>query len=521
MTRACTSEQARPSAPPKLAGELLVGLTLAVLVVPQAIAFSTTLAGLPPYFGIYAAIWGTLFTALLNRSPVFHGGPNSALSAVIGVTLLPVAPQFGADYQGYALTLILIAGLIQLLFYLVRPLGRLLDFLSEPVINGMVCGIGLFLILKSLSGFAGLPVNTEVEWPLWIAWHTLQAVLEFGNLHAIQIGVLTLGTILVLRQFKAWRNGAILLGILVGTLYAEYLARQLGRENLLLEQTADFSAIGALFPSLPLFSQESIPDIIAILPGALTLALLGLVQTVAAMRRMNRRLGVYVDSRNGIYADGVSNFLLALLSSLPTCASFNRMAVMQGMGARSRLAALSSAFFLLLLLLFGADLLALIPLPAMAATIMVVGAGMIKWEEIRPHFNNTPEAVVFSASFISVHLFGLFGAVVTGALLALGYAKWEKAHPRIQLQGGVLVIRGNIYYGSLPLIEAIYHEAAARGQRMVLDFSQVHHIDPEGIRWLTRIKAQPHVELIDRRRSGERRRSSRAQRADRRRRVVL
>src|SRR5213592_3281794 len=86
-----------------LRSNLLVGLTLAVVTLPQAIAFSTTLAGLPPHFGIYAAIWGVLFTALLNPSRVFSGGPNTTMSAAIGVTLLPIAPQFGADYIGYAL----------------------------------------------------------------------------------------------------------------------------------------------------------------------------------------------------------------------------------------------------------------------------------------------------------------------------------------------------------------------------------------------------------------------------------
>src|SRR5262245_60804892 len=126
---------ALPRIVPLLRGNLLIGLTLAVVTLPQAIAFSTTLAGLPPYFGIYAAIWGVLFTALLNPSRVFSGGPNTTMSAAIGVTLLPIAPPFGADYVGYALTLILLAGLIQLLFLLIRPLGRALDLISEPIIN--------------------------------------------------------------------------------------------------------------------------------------------------------------------------------------------------------------------------------------------------------------------------------------------------------------------------------------------------------------------------------------------------
>src|SRR4051812_49727566 len=105
---------------------LVVGLPLALVPLPQAVAFWVTLAGVPPHFGIYAAIWGVLFCALLNPSPVFHGGPNTAMSAAVGVILLPIAPPFGAEYMGFALTLGLMTGLIQLLFLLVRPLRRLL-----------------------------------------------------------------------------------------------------------------------------------------------------------------------------------------------------------------------------------------------------------------------------------------------------------------------------------------------------------------------------------------------------------
>ena len=135
---------ALPRIPTALRGNVLVGLTLAVVTLPQAIAFSTTLAGLPPHFGIYAAIWGVLFTALLNPSRVFSGGPNTTMSAAIGVILLPVAPPFGADYIGYALTLILLAGLIQLLFVVIRPLGRMLDqrqqSAADRVARGLVAG---------------------------------------------------------------------------------------------------------------------------------------------------------------------------------------------------------------------------------------------------------------------------------------------------------------------------------------------------------------------------------------------
>lgn len=490
---------------PALRVNLLVGLTLAVVTLPQAIAFSTTLAGLPPHFGIYAAIWGVLFTAILNPSRVFSGGPNTTMSAAIGVTLLPVAPPFGADYIGYALTLILLAGMIQLLFLLIRPLGRMLDLINEPIINGLICGIGLFLIFKSLTSFAGLPINTEGEWPLWIAWQSFQAVVEIGNLYAIEIGLITLITSLLVRQIGALRNWAILIGVTAGTAYSSYLNATVGLQNTMIEQIANLSSVGIVFPSLPIFNQEAMSDIISILPGAVTLALLGLFQTVAAMRRMNRKIGGYTDSRKGIFADAVSNCLLPFLSSLPTCASFNRMWLVYNLGGQSRMTSVSSALILLLMVLFFADLIAIIPMPAMAAIIMVVGANMISWEDIRPHLKDRREAVVFMASFLSVLFLDLFGAVVVGSVLAIAYSKWEQAHPSISLRGNVLKVRGNIYYGSLPVIESTYHGAIERLGSVTLDFSECYYIDQEGIRWLAAAKAGQKVEFADRRKNQDRR----------------
>ncbi len=502
---------ASPRAPfgGNLRGNLVVGFTLALVTLPQAVAFSVTLAGLPPHFGIYAAIWGVLICVLLNPSRVFHGGPNTAMSATIGVTLLPLAPPFGAEYMGYALTLGLMAGLVQLLFCFVRPLGRALDLMSEPVINGMICGIGLFLVFKSLTTFGGLPINTEVEWPLWIAWHSLLAVLEIGNLYAIQIGLITLVTCVVVQQFQRIRSWAILAGILAGTLYSQYLTAEVGLDNTLIEEIGNLSSIRLVQPSIPLFTQEAMPDVIALVPGAITLALLGLFQTVAALRRMSRKAGLYADTRKAIFSDATANCILPFLSSLPTCASFNRMWLVHRLGVHSRIAIALSAAALLGLVLFLAEWIAIIPMPAMAAIIILLGANMINWEDIKPHLQDKREAVVFFASFLSVLFLDLFGAVVVGSLLAIAYSKWAQAHPNVTIDGNAIRVRGNVYYGSLPVIEAAYQRVIQEDGRVTLDFSTCHYIDREGLRWLSELKRKPNVTLIDRRRASERRHQER------------
>jgi SulP family sulfate permease len=175
------------------------------------------------------------------------------------------------------------------------------------------------------------------------------------------------------------------------------------------------------------------------------------------------------------------------------------------------------------MVLFFSDLIAVIPIPAMAATIMIVGANMINWSDIKPHFHNLPEGVVFTASFVSVHVFGLFGAVICGSVLALAYAKWEKAHPNVTLEGNTLRIKGNIYYGSLPVIESLFHKAVKRVDELVVDFSAVHHIDPEGVRWLAEIKQLKQVRFMDRRNGIDRRTGERVKPSatDRRQRRVL
>jgi sulfate permease, SulP family len=146
-------------------------------------------------------------------------------------------------------------------------------------------------------------------------------------------------------------------------------------------------------------------------------------------------------------------------------------------------------------------------MPAMAAIIMVVGANTINWEDVKPHFKDRKETVVFLASFLSVLFLDLFGAVIVGSVLAILYSKWEQAHPNISVRDNVLKIRGNIYYGSLPVIEAMYHQVIQRKGSVVLDISDCYYIDNEGIRWIAAAKASQKAALADRRRGDRRERA--------------
>jgi SulP family sulfate permease len=212
-----------------------------------------------------------------------------------------------------------------------------------------------------------LPLNTEVEWPLWIAWQSLLALIEIGNLHAIEVGLITLVTCVIAQQFERPAQ----LG---------HTDRHRGRNPVFPIPERDARSAKHADRA----NRQSVVDpfcrafAAAVQPGgdagrhchragAVTLALLGLFQTVAAMRRMSRKIGGFTDSRKAIF--------LRRRVELPAAVSLvaAHVRIVQPhvaraqLGIHSRLAIISSALWLLLLVMFFARLIAIIPMPAMAA----------------------------------------------------------------------------------------------------------------------------------------------------------
>jgi sulfate permease, SulP family len=463
---------------------LLPGLNLAIVVLPQAIAFSI-LAGVPPHFGIYCAIYGVLITSMVNPSSRFHGGPNSSMSVAMGVALLPYAPQFGNEYMGYALSLAVMVGVVQLLFVTLRPLSRLLDFMSEAVVSGIIFGIGLFLIFKSIAPFGGLPLNTQVHWPLIITGQTFLAVSEYGNSFAIEVGFVTLLAAIITRSIPILRGWYLIAGLLAGTLYSVYLNQTHGGISVTqLEQVGNLN-MRMLWPSVPTFSPEALPDLLSLIPSAIAIALLGIFQTAAIMRQMRRITGKMIHNRRAVLADSIANLVAGFISALPSCGSFNRVALLHAFEARSSLAPAFSALFLGILIVLAKDLIAIIPISSMAALIMLVGANMLRLSDVRHLFRSPIEVVVFLSAFASVHIFGLLNAALIGAAFAFINWVWHKAHPYVKIDGNRISILGDLYYASLDYVEPKISSMVHRYSELEIDLTRTHYIDAEASRWLS------------------------------------
>lgn len=464
----------------------LPGLNLAIVVLPQAIAFSF-LAGVPPHFGIYCAIYGVLIVALISPSRHFHGGPNSSMSVAISVALLPYAPQFGPEYMGYVLSLGVMVGLVQVMFSLINPLSRLMDFMSEAVVSGIIFGIGLFLIFKSIPAFAGIPLNTQVEWPLIITWQTFLTAIEVGNPFAIEIGFVTLISAIIFRMIPLTSKWFLIFGLIVATIYSEYLNHTYGGLMITqLEQVGNLD-LPLIMPSIPTFSPEALPDLLSLIPSAIAIALLGIFQTVAIVRHGRRMSGEYVSSKTATMADAIANITSGFISAIPGCGSFNRVALLNTFHTNGRYAAALSALFLFLLISAAKDWLAIIPLPAMAAMIMLVGANMLRLKDVKHHFKSPIETIVFISSFIAVHVFGLLNAALIGASFAFVNWVWHKSHPQLLVDGQHASITGDLYYASVAVIEKPIIEMVKKYGEARLDLSHMSHIDAEATRWIAKI----------------------------------
>ena len=403
-----------------LRADLLAGLVGALLVLPQAVAFAT-LAGVPPEYGLYGAMLPTVAAALWGSSSHLVSGPTNATSLMVFAMLGALATPFSPDYIRLVLTLNLMIGLIKLGLGVAR-LGALVNFISTTVILGFTAGAGLLIIAAQLRNFFGLAVAQEPSFAGAIA--TFFTHLGDIDGWTAAVGAVTLVAALLAKRLVP-RIPYMLAGMIVGSAFAYALARA---------GVAQVTTIGALPSAIP---GLSLPDFSAgtwrmLAPAALALTLIGLTEAVSSARAVAAHSGERIDGNQEFIGQGLANIAGAFTSSYPTSGSFNRTGANFEAGARTPLAAIFSAGFLLLILLFVSPLAAYIPLAAMAALLFMVAWGLIDFDLIRATVRaSRSETLVLMVTFLSTLSLQLEFAILVGVLCSLLVYLHRTAHPAI------------------------------------------------------------------------------------------
>jgi sulfate permease, SulP family len=403
-----------------LRADLAAGLLGSLIVLPQAVAFAT-LAGLPPQYGLYGAMLPAVVGALWGSSWHLVSGPTNATSLMVSASLSALALPFSPEYLRLALTLGLMIGLIKLALGLAR-LGALVNFISTTVVIGFTAGAGLLIIAAQLANFFGLPTAHPPSF--------VNALASFAR-HAGEIdrwtaavGAVTLVASLAARRALP-RIPYMLTGMIAGSVFAYALARA---------GIAHVATIGPLPSALP---QPSLPDFSGdtwrmLAPIAFALTVIGLTEAVASARAVAARSGQRIDGNQEFIGQGLANIVGAFSSSYPTSGSFNRTGANYEAGAKTPLAALFSAAFLLLVLLLVAPLAAYLPLAVMAALLFIVAWGLIDLMRIREIVRvGRSEALVLAVTFFATLFVQLEFAILVGVLCSLFAYLNRTTHPAI------------------------------------------------------------------------------------------
>jgi len=479
--------------------DLFAGLTVAAIMLPQAVAFAF-IAGLPPQMGLYAAIVASLVGGLWGSSNQLQTGPTNTLSLLVLSVLLPLASQNTVDYWILAGVLAVMAGVIQLVMGLLR-LGLLVNFVSESVIVGFTAAAGILIFFNQLRIIFRLSFPTTPM--LYETAQNLLINIRDAHLISLAIGLGVIFLILILRRINP-RIPAALLAIVMAALAVVIF--NLDQQGVLV--------VGELPSNLPPLS--SIPlfefgNYSKLFTGALAIAAIGLVESMSIARSVSSQTGQRLDNNQEFIGQGLANFASGLFSGYPVAGSFTRTAVNHQAGARTAVSNVFAGVVVLAVLLVFGSFAGYIPLSALGGVVILVAVGLIHREEIMRIWSGvTADRVIMVITFVATLTIPLEYAVLLGILLSLGFYLLRTSVPRVRvvvpdedfkflvdqnddpecLQLSVIEVLGDLYFGAVNHVEdfILNHQRTNPGQRyLLLRLHGVEQFDISGVHALERI----------------------------------
>ena len=475
-----------------LAGDIGAGIVVAMMMIPQGMAYALV-AGLPPVAGIYASIVPPVLYALFGSSMTQSVGPMAIVSLMTGAALAPLAAPGSGLYLVLAAQLALLSGLVLLACGLLR-IGFLANFFSRPVMSGFSIGSAIVIALDQLKPLLGADLPQV---------HPSSAALGIGALLALLLCKHYLAPLL--RRFgmppAAADVGARLAPMLV-VAAATILSATLGLAALGVQTT------GAVPPGLPQLNLAvSSAHWRPLLQPALLIGFMAFLLSMSAAQTLALKRQEKLNSNFELIGLGAANLGSALSGGFPVTGSMSRSAVNFSAGANTPLASLITAALLALALLAPTGWLALLPLPALAATIIVAVLGMLELATLRTAWRyDRGDALALVATAAGVLLMGVEAGVIIGVVLSMGTLIWRASRPHIAVLGriagtehfrnierypgqttpDVLLLRidAGLFFGNVEAVNArIEEELASRpaSRHLVLVLSAVNAIDTSAL----------------------------------------
>lgn len=492
----------------RLRADLVAGLTVAAVAVPQAMAYAV-IAGVHPRHGLYAAILPVIVAALAGSSRYLVAGPTNAIAMLTASTMaavslqgtplvnLPEEARLGLVYLLAAMT-----GAMQFSMGLAR-LGSLVNFISHSVVVGFTAGAGALIAVNQLKNLLGVSVPASPFLHQTVA-ALIQALPQTNPLSA-GLGV---GAILFVAALRRWRPA----------LPGPFLAVALGGALVWLFDLAALGVrtVGEIPRSLPPLTIPTLTfeAVNALFMPALAVAILGLVEALAIAKSLASLKGERVDGDREFVAQGLANVAAAFTGAIPGSGSFTRSAVNCAAGATSRFASALSGLFCLAALLLLAPGARHIPLPVLAGLLLVVAWAMIdKKGALLAWRATTSDRLVMLATFLHTLFLELEKAVFVGVFLSIVLHLRKAAHPLLTQvtpvgpahklkpwkpgeprcpQAEIFLLEGSLFFGAVnELEERLYEKEECHWNKsVILSLKHVRLVDATGLHALERFAAK-------------------------------
>ena len=402
-----------------LRADLMAGLTGAVIVLPQGVAFAT-IAGLPPEYGLYTAMVTPIIAALFGSSHHLVSGPTTAISIVVFSAISRYAEPGTPEFVNLALTLSFLAGVYQFGFGLAR-LGSLVNFVSHTVVIGFTAGAAILIATSQMKHVLGIHVPKGESF--LHTWTDIFSQIDQANPYLIAIALLTLVVALVVKKF-APKLPNLLLGMIAGSFLAMYFGQFTDSIKLVPEIPAHLPPL-----SHPAFSLELIRQMA---PEAFAVALLGLIEAVSISRAVATKSGQRIDANQEFIGQGLSNMTGSFFSSYAGSGSFTRSGINYEAGAKTPMSAIFAAIILMFIVLLIAPLTAYLPVAAMGGVILLVAYNLIDFHHIRETLIfSRSEAAILITTFLATLFLELEFAIYMGVLLSLIFFLAKTSSPYI------------------------------------------------------------------------------------------
>jgi sulfate permease, SulP family len=409
--------------PDTIGDDLLAGITVSLVAIPQSLAYAQ-LAGVPPIFGLYAALIPTIIGAVFGSSRQLSTGPVAMTSLLTAASVAPLAAHGSDQFYSYVILLAMISGLFQIAFGVLR-MGVLLNFLSYPVLMGFINAAALIIGLSQLPTLLGIHLAQSDHFLLDI----FQVLTHIDKLHELSLafGVLAIGMLFCFRRFAPKLPG-VLITVVVMTL-ASYL---LGYADL------GGSVVGVVPRGLP---SVTVPPLdwaatSALLPASFVIALISFMEAMSSAKVIAIKTRMPWDENKELIAQGLAKVAAAFCHSMPVSGSFSRSALNLASNARTCLSSVIAALFVLLTLLFLTPLLHHLPKPVLAAIIMMAVMGLVNVRVIINAWRaNRDDGIAAILTFVSTVIFApnIQNGILTGILLSLSLLLFRMMRPRIAL----------------------------------------------------------------------------------------